>query len=177
MIKKTKFVTFPRSGHHLLMRGLQWALQDELVYSEGYKSPHNMDKCPCVNIQKTHDFDLSEPVLPEMNYIVQIRPFELAVESWHKLEPSGMEFEEFRDSKVKYFDDFMAKWVLTNLPNVTVIPYNELVSDKVGTLLKAYKAITDLPLEPHRLDAIRKWERAEITKKCVIFADSNIQSA
>jgi hypothetical protein len=61
--------------------------------------------------------------------------------------------------------------VLSNLPNVTVIAYNDLVSDKVGTLVKAYKAITDIPIDQHRLDLIRKWERAEITKKCTIFAE------
>jgi hypothetical protein len=170
MIKKTKVVTFPRSGHHLLVRGLQWALQNELVYSEGYESPHNMDNCEFVNLQKTHDFELTEPIEPEMNYLVQIRPFELAVESWYKMLDHGVEFDVFRESKVKYFDDFMEKWVLSNLPNVTVIAYNDLVSDKVGTLVKAYKAITDIPLDSHRLDLIRKWERAEITKKCTIFA-------
>lgn len=163
-IRKTKIVSFPRSGHHLLVRGLQSALQNEMVYCEPYKSTHHMDVCSFTNVQKSHDFDLTEPINPELHYIVQIRGFELAVESWYKVaQAEGYQgtLEDFRAEKSDYFDGFMAKWVNSIIPNKIVISYHDLVTDKMNTLIKAYRHITDLELNDQRLNGIRLWADCE----------------
>jgi hypothetical protein len=170
MIRKTKIITFPRSGHHLLVRGILTALPEYAVYSEVYKSPHNMDNCEFVNLQKTHDFDLDEPINPDLQYIVQIRGFELAVESWHKLlvrnESYSGSFEDFRKEKTEYYDRFMEKWV--NNPTFTnrlIIPYHELVADKKNTLINVIKYLGVTELTEDIIKNINEWESGSMRKQ------------
>lgn len=168
-IRKTKVVCFPRSGHHLLIRGLQAGLQNEMVYCEPYKSTHTMDVCPFTNVQKSHDFDLNDKIDPDLTYIVQIRSFELAVESWFKLakgEGYASTFEDFRKEKSDYFDGFMEKWVNSrDIPNRLTIPYHDLVTERMATAIKAYKHITDLKMDDNRLEGIRMWADCESSRK------------
>ncbi len=169
-MKKTKIITFPRSGHTLLTQGLMWVFQDEIVYCEPYKSKHTMDVCQWTNVQKSHDFDLTDEIDPNMNYIVQIRGFELAVESWYKMavaEGLTQTFDEFRQSKSDYFDGFMAKWVSSQMPNRLVVTYNDLVSDKVNTMVRVFRHITDRPLERVQYEAMLKWEQANKDKSLI----------
>lgn len=167
-IRKTKIVSFPRSGHHLLVRGLQSVLSNELVYCEPYQSVHHMDVSPFTNVQKSHDFDLTEPINPELHYIVQIRGFELAVESWYEAalkEGYEGELHDFRAEKSDYYDGFMEKWVNSIIPNRLTISYHDLVSEKVKTLITAYRHITDLPMTEDRLFRINVWADCETKYK------------
>lgn len=128
-----------------------------------------MDVCPFTNVQKSHDFDLNDPIDPELTYIVQIRSFELAVESWFKLakgEGYASTFEDFRKEKSDYFDGFMEKWVNSkDIPNRLTIPYHDLVTERMSTAIKAYRHITDLTLDENRLSLIRQWSDCESAHK------------
>ena len=167
-LNRTIIVSFPRSGHHLLVRGMLAAVPERIVYSEFYKSAHNVTNCEFVNLQKTHDFNLETPIVPDAHYIVQIRGFELAVESWYKLavaEGHIGSFEDFREEKSVYFDGFMAKWVNTDLPNKIVLPYHDLVSNKSQTVIHALRHMGVESLQPHQLDALAQWEKGSLIKK------------
>ena len=161
-LNRTIIVSFPRSGHHLLVRGMLAAMPEQIVYSEFYKSAHNTMNCEFVNLQKTHDLELETPINPDAHYIVQIRGFELAVESWYKLAKSegyDGDFETFRDSKSEYFDRFMEKWVNNHdIPNKLVIPYHDLVSSKSASVINALRFMGFEDIQPHQLDALRQWE-------------------
>lgn len=162
---KTYLVSFPRSGHHLSVRGLQAAMNHQIVYSEFYRSKHNMDNCDCVNLQKSHDFDMALPIREDYNYIVLIRGFELAVESWYKLSaPEGIDLETFRDEKKEYFDKFMEKWVSSpnfdDSPNRLVVSYHDLVDKKIETVAAMARF---MGADPDMLE-LTKWEHRERTK-------------
>lgn len=116
-LKPTYIVSFPRSGQHLVVRGLMWVMPDLVVYSEGYQVAHNIENNGAVNIQKSHDFDLKLEVKPEYQYLVLTRDFIPALKSWWRMAVgNGMEDSEesFRnfclDGKKAYYDGFMAKW-------------------------------------------------------------------
>lgn len=170
MITKTRIITFPRSGHHLLVRGLQWALTDHLVYSEFYNSPHNMENCPFVNLQKSHDFDLTDLIDDDSQYIIQIRGYELAAESWYRIEPRDETLEQFRDRNMAYFDGFMQKWVLSPPKNSIIITYEDMVSDKLREAIRAFKFLASRSPNDYELTQLKKWEMAEMKKKSFIFA-------
>jgi len=172
-LNKTIIVSFPRSGHHLLVRGLMCALPEKIVYSEGYKSEHNIHNCDYVNLQKSHDFNLTDPINPEFHYIIQVRGYELAVESWYKLmQKDGYEgsFEQFRSEMSDYYDGFMAKWVNSDIPNRLTIPYHDFVDQKANTVIKTLKFMGYETILPHQHEAIRQWERGAMIKKSAIFA-------
>ena len=159
-LNKTVLVSFPRSGHHLLVRGLTEAANHRIVYSEMYNSAHNMNNCDFVNLQKSHDFDLTDPIDPELNYIVLIRGFELAVESWFR-ESEANDLELFRQSKTEYFDGFMAKWVNDHsVTNRIVISYHDMVDAKMNTVVKAAHSMGFVP----DIDKLRRWEHSEKVK-------------
>lgn len=157
---RTRLVSFPRSGHHLLVRGLTEALDHKLVYSEYYNCVHNLNTCEYVNLQKSHDFN-DEPIDPEGNYIVMIRGFELAVESWYESQPREISFEEFRDSQQPYFDSFMEKWVLPEMNNRLLINYHDFVDNKIKTVVAAARF---MGYEPNQ-DKLKDWEMREVIKR------------
>jgi len=115
---KTHLVSFPRSGHHLMVRGLTEALGNKLVYSEYYTSKHNMDNCRFVNLQKSHDFELTDPVNENENYVVLIRDFAPAIKSWYETEQIRDDFEVFKEAKLAYYRAFVEKWMQ---PSILII--------------------------------------------------------
>lgn len=130
-IHKTKIVSFPRSGCHLLVRGLQILLQDELVFSEFYGVEHNMENSPCVNLQKSHDFNLTDEIDPNMKYIVLHRNPLQAVESWYiQVMESGhyYDWELFKAEKMSFAVDFYEKWNNITNENFFVLPYETLIN-------------------------------------------------
>ena len=90
-----KVISFPFCGFPILNEGIKCALG--------------------VDLSKNLTFDEhnTEPI--EGKSIVLIRSFELALEDWYN--PALGDFQTFRDSKVEYFDNFMAKWVNSQLPD------------------------------------------------------------
>lgn len=135
-LNRTMLVSFPRSGHHLLVRGLTEALDHRLVYSEFYSCVHNFETTPYVNLQKNHDFRLDLPFTDELHYIVLYRDFDPAVESWYKVSDARdtMTLEEFKAAKRPYYDGLIYKWVTQYRDRTEVVRYDDLVDDMFATV-------------------------------------------
>lgn len=141
-LKPTYIVSFPRSGQHLVVRGLMWVMPDLVVYSEGYQVLHNIENNGAVNIQKSHDFDLKLEVKSEYQYLVLTRDFIPALKSWWRMAVgNGMEDSEesFRnfclDGKKAYYEGFMAKWKpLVDGKRVRMVSFDELVAKPWNSL-------------------------------------------
>lgn len=156
---RTRLVTFPRSGHHLLVRGLTEALDHKLVYSEFYETAHNLANCPYVNLEKSHDFT-DEPIDPDGNYIVMIRGFELAIESWYNSTDRDVSLETFRNNQKQYFDDFLDKWVRSEINNRLLINYHDFVDNKIKFVSLASR---HMGYEPNMVK-LSEWELRETVK-------------
>lgn len=126
---RTMLVSIPRSGHHLLVRGITEGCDHKIVYSEYYSCVHNFNLCQYVNLQKDHDFKLHSPVDDALRYIILYRPFDQAVRSWHKSIESDDTVEDFIKSKQGYFDGFIHKWVTSDVKNRIIIQYDDLIND------------------------------------------------
>lgn len=124
-LNKTYLVSLPRSGHHLLVRGLTEAMNHKLVYSEYYNSAHNMQNCDHVNLQKSHDFDLDLEINPEFKYIVLVRDDRQSMLSWMAADKT-IDIETFAKSKAAYYEGFRNKWIVGRI-NTMVIEYEDFV--------------------------------------------------
>lgn len=158
---RTHLVSFPRSGHHLMVRGLTEALNNRLVYSEFYTCKHNFSNCPYVNLQKSHDFNDS-PIDPDGNYIVMIREFEPAVESWWKTDLT-LPFEEFRIKQKQYYDRFVSKWVDGDIPARLLIRYEDFINLKMDYVIQATR---HMGVEPN-MEKLADWSHREREKPLI----------
>jgi hypothetical protein len=164
-LHRTKIVSFPRSGHHLLVRGLQAVFESELVYSEFYKSKHNMSNCKYVNVQKSHDFDLDEVIDPELRYVVLLREEEEAMTSWYKqaiiYEGQSKIYPDFMAQKTEYYKKFKEKYWNIRGENIIVIYFPYFIQDKFLHLIGAANFISTKPLTPYQIIAAKAWEKRE----------------
>lgn len=131
-INKTYLVSFPRSGHHLLVRGLQRVMEHKLIYSEFYTVKHNFSTCRFVNLQKSHDFDLQQEIKPDYKYVVLIRNMEDALISWWKTTDRKVKLANFIRRNEKYYLDFMMKW--SNPAERKVIDYDWFIWNKYSVI-------------------------------------------
>lgn len=152
-LNKTILVSYPRSGHHLMVRGLTEALDHKLVYSAFYGVAHNMANCEFVNLQKSHDFDLTDEINPDLNYIVLIRNFEDATRSWHKSIKSEMPIDEFLESKREYYEGFRKKWG-------DAWDYDFFVANKIPLISKACRFMGCMP----NMGKLNAWSQKEAEK-------------
>jgi hypothetical protein len=116
-------VSWPRSGHGMLMRLLKLYYGPGFGYCEFYRD--DIDCCrqfPCtrqdsVHFTKNHDWDLALPQLPGRKYLIQYRSFLPSVVSNFELHvrgggpdtPEG--FRAFASREFERYDAFMRKWV------------------------------------------------------------------
>lgn len=155
-------VSFPRSGHHALVRCMMDLLPEELHYCDYYR---HCRQVPCIdsktNYQKTHDFDVALAVQNELKYIVQVRhPLE-AIPSWYEykfndpytrsgesrwkklldrwvLRDNRLHWNYFFPQKLRYWERFADKWAgQIARPNVLLLTYDDFVSDTAKTLRRA----------------------------------------
>ena len=129
-------VSYPRSGHHMLVRLLTGYFGDALHYCEYYE---HCQQSPCsdplTNFQKNHDFDLALPNDAGRRYIIQYRHPVTAIISWFELalkngwkhdvrEDTRECFARFLRDKMQYWRGFVRKWVIDNdHPATVVLPY------------------------------------------------------
>ncbi|MCU7554442.1 sulfotransferase domain-containing protein [Alteromonas sp. ASW11-19] len=148
---RAHIVTFPRSGHHILVGLLDTFCYANNEYCEFYTcsdADGNKIDCPSSGldwtrknnlcgagkrITKTHEFDLSLPFVEERKYLVQLRNPVLSVSSWYELEKSTggltQSYEEFIDDKMNFWESFATKWYqYFEKENVLYAPYNSLSS-------------------------------------------------
>lgn len=143
------FVTYPRSGHHSLIKLLSASGDFSNNYCEYYDCldghAKTVDMCPSKTVPwaerkhicgtgrrylKNHDFNGELPFSKSSRYIVQIRHPFYAIESWHQLHvDNGLPIEKvsFFNQKLEYFERFVKRWISENgkKPNVLVCRYDE----------------------------------------------------
>lgn len=124
-------VSYPRSGHHLIVRLLKGYFQTRFRYCQFYGSPEGCcGKFPCTNREvtftKNHDMDLGRSTalgLPKVDgvpYLILVRNFLDAVVSDYNLhlrnvgEDSLAEWQKFAKSKMNYYRRFVQKWVTSD---------------------------------------------------------------
>jgi hypothetical protein len=147
-------VSFPRSGHHLLVSFLHRYFGCRFVYCEYYLHCRQL---PCVNpannLQKNHDFGLKLPTDGAGDYLLQYRHPLYAVTSNYflhlrVLERGGASFKpgkepvrtwhEFAVREVNRWKNWIRKWVLENEhPGVWTLAYEDLLHRPVENLCHA----------------------------------------
>ncbi len=170
-VAKTNCVTFPRSGHTLLVNILlryfaadaSFPVIDSedvcrhviragvLSYCEFY---FHCKQTPCIdestNLQKNHDFSLKLKISPWANYIVQYRfPLESIV-SWYKFEldsglidDSAANWRRFAWAKIEFWRNFARKWLIDYpFSNALPIDYHDLIYRVRQTAIEAIQFIS-----------------------------------
>lgn len=115
-------VSWPRSGHHLLVDLLTAYFGQMFQYCQFYgKDKDCCGKTPCewrdkIHFTKNHDFALSVPRQKDVVYLLQYRDFLPSVASEFELyvrngnEDSEASFKSFSQQRAKSYKNFMAKW-------------------------------------------------------------------
>lgn len=145
-------ISFPRSGHHLLVRLLNRYFHEiegaRFVYCDFY--PPERDCCrifPCsrngVTFSKNHDFGGAANADVDVPQLVQYREFLPAVVSDFELFVRGKPdtasaFRGFATTKARMWGEFVTKWVDADFSGERlVIPYEDLTRDPVAWLGQA----------------------------------------
>lgn len=157
------FVTFPRSGHHLLERGLRAALGSRCCYQGQVDHRFDYPSQWWMKVGKTHDYDHS--FRPKgQKVIVQSRNFKPAWESWVRYEEERRQKPPHKDVWLGYYQTFMNRWVhqkdqkdgiFYDCP-VFHVPYVNLCLMPAKTLFKVL-AFLDVPKEHINMRAVQSW--------------------
>lgn len=135
-------VSWPRSGHHLLVRLMKGYFGERFNYCEFYTE--HLDCCrefPCtrsqnISFSKNHDFNLDISTKESVPYIVQYREFYNSVVSEFELHirvhgPESDNKEEFMKhsiAKARQYKVFLRKWVEEEPGNnILLVPYESLI--------------------------------------------------
>lgn len=159
-------VSWPRSGHHLLVRLLQAVLGEAFGYCQHY---HTTAACcgrlPCtrpdIHLSKSHDFAADLPRDPGRRYLVQWRDFLPAVISDFELvvraggEDSRAAFLDYASHRFGAFAAFRARWVVWGAAQgQLVLRYEDLVADPDRALGRVLAGIVPgLEVPPARIAA------------------------
>ena len=147
--EKIQCISFPRSGHHLLVRCLTQMYGEQFQYCDFY---NHCRKTPCrdekTNFQKNHDFKLRLSLPDSQRRLIQYRhPIESII-SWFELDlqqpnvwqrltlrDTQASWETFFNEKLEYWKRFVEKWVLQpDAKEQMLVPYHLLVQDPVEQL-------------------------------------------
>ncbi|WP_127112544.1 hypothetical protein [Shimia sediminis] len=152
-------VSWPRSGHHLLVRLLTHYFGPDFKYCQFYGAPppqlDGIDACcqtvPCkyagrIHFTKSHDFDLDVPLISNQKYLVQYRKFSASVVSNYELnvrngnEDSALAFRRFASYEFDRYQDFLRKWIEPpSNKNLLKLDYDQLLDDPEGSLADAVR--------------------------------------
>lgn len=140
---RTRWVTFPRSGHHWTVRMLQHALPD-IVYDEHHSTGNTLENSPELHLQKTHDFMFDVPISTEFRHIVQVRDFVKSMESW-KLQRDSLHLPTLTpEGMVEFYHAFILKWVIGEVPNRLIVHYSDLITWPHATLSEIIEHVCDI---------------------------------
>ena len=184
-MQKIQNISFPRSGHHLLVRCLTQIYKDQLNYCEFYT---HCRRTPCsdpaTNLQKNHDFKLRISKSADLRYVIQYRHPVEAISSWFDLvlkEPSKLErltvwdgrlsWKWFFANKIAYWKRFVDKWVIGKAaPNQLLVPYHALIRDPRHQLERIANFLDpNNPLPQSSLDWVLKIQNIEQKKTALSF--------
>jgi hypothetical protein len=149
-IKPIIFVSFPRSGQHLLER-LTSFFSRKLGYEFSYCPSYSFCKncSPDCSIKKDHDLDLETDKSTEKRFLVLFRSNMIEqLEAWHRMiqNPNSNErynnFQldynkktdlkkmlNFASSRIDYYNGFIKKWVLNVDNNIYKLDYDSFIND------------------------------------------------
>lgn len=140
-------VSWPRSGHHLLVNLLTRYIGPAFSYCEFYNPPTCCRAYPCrkpdITMSKNHDFGLALTPARATPHIIQYRAFAPAIVSDFELHilngapNTEAEFRDFADSRIELFQRFLAKWVDDAPDDALIIPYETLIQYPFQTLSEA----------------------------------------
>lgn len=140
-------VSWPRSGHHLLVRLLKIYFGPDFGYCDFYGGVKDCCKTvPCrrrgeIVLTKSHDFDRKLPQLRKQKYLVQYREFIPSVVSNFELHVRNgaadtlESFRKFASTEFDRYQLFVQKWVSSPFGQTQlVIRYEDLLNDTEGCL-------------------------------------------
>lgn len=151
-------VSWPRSGHHLLVRLLTGYFGPAFGYCEFYNVKPSLKEIPVccgqrpcahadrIALSKDHDFELDRPQIPGQRYLVQYRAFAPSVVSNFELalrdgrEDSADSFRVFVSAEFSRYLGFTSRWVHSDFANaegILRVLYEDLVTDPCGILAEA----------------------------------------
>lgn len=149
-------ISWPRSGHHMLVRLLKLYFGSSFHYCGFYRGeerPTTVKRCcgkvPCaypgkVHFSKNHDFDLSVPQVRGQKYLIQYRDFVPSVVSNFEVfvrnggEDTRTSFRRFASAEFDRYLDFKQKWVTSAFAqDQLVLDYGALLEDPKGELARA----------------------------------------
>jgi hypothetical protein len=139
----TECISFPRCGHHALTEVMRFYFAENFHYGEIYRDGARIGEGSPTNWQKNHDFNLDTPVLPDRNYIVQIRnPLE-AIESWEKLDTRvAGQVVDTCEHRIDFYANFVKKWLYSPVPWRLVVWYEDLMARPVATVTSVIQFVT-----------------------------------
>jgi len=139
----TECISFPRCGHHALTEVLRAYFGENFHYGEIYRDGARIGPGSKTNWQKNHDFNLDTPVLPDRNYIVQIRnPLE-AIESWENLDKRvAGRVVDTCENRIEFYSRFVTKWIYGPVPWRLVVWYEDLMARPLPTVTSVIQFVT-----------------------------------
>jgi len=190
--------SWPRSGHHLLVRILESYFGKRFNHCEFYTPESCCKTVPCsraglVNFSKNHDYKFAVPVLASQKYLIQYRKFCPALVSNYELFVRNNnidtqdDFRKLAESQAKKYSLFMNRWAGAEAANTTLvgISYEMLTGAPADTLETVIGLFS--PCEPvdreklrHSLESVEQItvkggaERTEAEKG--VFARRDIRS-
>lgn len=143
-VKRTRMVSFPRSGHHWLLRMLRSNLGSYIRYGNFHDELVTLETHPHVNVQTEHDLRLEAPVNLDFQHVVQYRlDKEAAIQSvWRLGHDAEYCSEQFFQARSLIYDGWKAKWVDSNIPNRLIITYEDMLENPLKELHRAYVFLT-----------------------------------
>lgn len=181
-------ISWPRSGHHMLVRLLQFYFGAGFGYCDFYSGKpqvKDLSTCcgqiPCqhggqVSLTKNHDFDLSAPQIKGQKYLIQYRDFAPSVVSNFELfvrqggADNALSFRTFVSGEFSRYLGFVEKWVTSPfVANQLVLNYSTFLEDPHGELRRtvAFIAPDETPDDDRIAAAIAGIDGQKIEKKQV----------
>jgi hypothetical protein len=130
---QTRFVTFPRSGHHWLIGLLEQEQIEGWKYDEHHSTGNTLESDSSITAQKTHDFGLDVPKVDGYAHIIQVRNKEASIKSWCKVHGCEADrLNEVANVHDDYRERWIEKWVIDPVPNRLIVRYEDLLADTEG---------------------------------------------
>lgn len=164
-------VSWPRSGHHMLVRLLQLYFGSDFGYCDFYGGKpwvDEIDTCcgqiPCAHgdriwLTKNHDFDLDLPQIEGQQYLIQYRDFAPSVVSNFELfvrnggADTPLSFRKFASGEFTRYLGFIQRWVTSLFAaDQLTLNYSTFLSDPHAELSRAVSFLMpDTPVDPDRI--------------------------
>jgi len=149
-------ISWPRSGHHMLVRLFQLYFGSDFHYCDFYGNDETCCRTvPCqkagqINFTKNHDFALDVPQISGQKYLIQYRDFLPSVVSNYELfvrqggEDSRRSFCKFASTEFGRYRAFIRKWVTSEFgQQQLILNYTDFLSDPEGHLARAISFLGD----------------------------------